>query len=448
MRTVAVVGGGIAGLAAAYRLRDTHDVVLFEREATPGGKIHSQRIDGYTFEWGPSAFLASAEELRALVTEVDLDGAVTPAKSVAQNRFVYWNGALHRLPAKPPEALKMSLLSPLGKLRAFGELFVRRGGSDDESVDALFARRFGRQVADRLIAPAVLGISGGDAAQTSAAALFPRLRDIESEHGSVLRGLMSAPRKTSAPLSFADGGMQTLTDRLAERLGSRVRRATTVRRIERDERGWRIAHDDGETFVDGAIVATPADVAATLLEDVDADLAASLRAIPYAPMRAVGVAFRASDVPVPLDGFGFLAARNQGVRFLGAFYTSSVVPEHAPAGAAYLRIFLGGATDRAVASLDADAVLAIVRADLKTVLGITAEPIAHHEIVWPQAIPQYTLRHRAIVTAIEARAALHPAFALVGNAYRGLGVGDTVRDALAVAERIGSALPATLATTA
>jgi len=158
-------------------------------------------------------------------------------------------------------------------------------------------------------------------------------------------------------------------------------------------------------------------------------------------MRVVGVAFRPSDLPVPLDGFGFLAARNQGVRLLGAFFTSTIIPEHAPPGTAYLRIFLGGSTDPGIAALDADAVKKIVLEDLRTVLGITAEPIAHHEMLWPEAIPQYGLQHRAIVTAIEAHEAALPGLALAGNAYRGLGVGDTVRDAIAVADRISATLP-------
>jgi oxygen-dependent protoporphyrinogen oxidase len=219
-------------------------------------------------------------------------------------------------------------------------------------------------------------------------------------------------------------------------LGDRLRRGVAVHYIERSNAGWHIVHDGGETIVDRVIVTTPAGATAQLVEGFDAGLAAELRKIPYAPMRVVGVAFRPHDVPVPLDGFGFLAARNQGVRLLGAFFTSSIIPEHAPPNAAYLRIFLGGATDPGIATLDAEAVKAIVLADLKTILGITAEPFAHHEIVWPHAIPQYTLAHRAIVTAVEAHEALHPGFALAGNAYRGLGVGDTVRDALAVADRI------------
>jgi oxygen-dependent protoporphyrinogen oxidase len=441
--TVAVIGGGIAGLTAADRLGAHHDVVLFEREASAGGKIRSQPIEGgFLFEWGPSAFLASAGELKALIGEIGLGDALTPARPAAKKRFIYWDGVLHQLPAKPPDAFKMTILSTRGKARALGELFVRKGaGADDESVYTFVERRFGREVAERLVSPALLGISGGDAAATSLAAIFPRLRDMEAKHGSVIRAMFQAPRKKgprdrAGMYSFANGGMQTLTNRLAERLGDRLRTGVGVQRIERGDDGWRIVHDDGEAVVDGVVVATPADVAAGLVEGFDAELAAHLSEIPYAPMRAVGVAFRTADVPAPLDGFGFLAARNEGIRSLGAFYTSSIVPEHAPPETTYLRIFLGGAADPAIAALDAETVKWIVLADLRRVLGITAPPVAHHEILWPKAIPQYTLRHRSIVRAIEQREATHPGFALAGNAYRGLGVGDNVRDALAIAERM------------
>jgi len=443
---IAVIGGGIAGLCAAYRLSATHDVVAFERETIPGGKVRSQKIDGFLFEWGPGGFLSSAEELSGLVAELGLEEVLTPAQPAAKKRFIYWNGKLHELPAKPPGALKMTLLGPLGKLRALRELFVVKGsGADDESVHAFMTRRFGREVAERLVAPALLGISGGDARATSLAAIFPRLRDLEAEHGSVIRGLLKGPRKPSTMCSFAEGGMQTLTDRLAERLGTRLRRGTSVQRIEPAGAAWRIVHDDGESLVDGVVVATPAEVAAGLVAGFDPELAASLREIPYAPMRAVGIAFRKEDVAAPLDGFGFLAARDQGVRLLGAFYTSSIIPEHAPAGTVYLRIFLGGATDPEIVGLDPETVKRIVLEDLKTVLSISAPPVAHHEVIWPSAIPQYRLPHRALVRTIERLEAVHPNFALAGNAYRGLGVGDTARDALAIASRLATTLPVTIA---
>jgi oxygen-dependent protoporphyrinogen oxidase len=444
MSSIAVVGGGIAGLTAAYRLSGVHDVAVYERETVPGGKIRSQKIDGFLFEWGPSTILSSAGELQALIGEIGLRDAQTPAQTGAEKRFIYWQGALHQLPAKPPQALSMTLLTPLGKLRALAELFVGKGPDvDDESVYAFMKRRFGREVAERLVAPALLGISGGDAADTSLAAIFPRLRAAETEHGSVIRSLLKGPRKASNMCSFTDG-MQTLTDRLAERLGERLHTGVCVQRLRPSGSGWRIEHDAGESMADAVIVATPAYAGADLVESFDSVLAGRLREIPYAPIRAVGVAFRVEDVPVPLDGFGFLAARNQGVRILGAFYTSSIVPQHAPPGTAYLHIFLGGSTDPEIATLETGAVRSIVLADLATVLGIRADPVAYHEVIWPKAIPQYKLPHRSLVAAIERFERSHSGFALAGNAYRGLGVGDDVRDALAVAARIGNYAPASV----
>jgi oxygen-dependent protoporphyrinogen oxidase len=439
-KTIGVIGAGIAGLAAAHRVSAEHDVIVFERAARSGGKIHSQHIDRYLFEWGPAGFLSNADALRALVSEIGLDDALIEAAPAAKNRFIYWGGALHAIPSKPPQLLGMSLLSPAGKLRAIGELFVgrraARAGGADESVFDFMRRRFGREVAERIVSPVLLGVSGGDAKTTSLAAVFPRLPELEREHGSVIRGMMRGARTGARMCSFSAGGMQRLTDRLAERLGDRLRLSTPVERIERHGAGWRIAFPGGDAQVDGVIVTAPSAAAAALAAGFDAELAAQIRTIAYAPMRAIGVAFRRADVPHPLDGFGFLVARNAGARILGAVFTSTVMPEQAPPETAYLRIFVGGATDPDAGALDAERVRAFVLADLQTTLGITAEPLDYHEVVWPEAIPQYAIGHGDTIRAIEARTATHPRFALAGNAYRGLGVGDNVRDALAIADRI------------
>jgi len=175
-----------------------------------------------------------------------------------------------------------------------------------------------------------------------------------------------------------------------------------------------------------------------LLGSLDAALGEELSAIPYVPMRVVGVAFRPEDVPAPLDGFGFLVARNFGVRILGALYTSTIFPMQAPPGTAYLRVFLGGALDPEGATLEPERARAVVRADLRTTLGISAEPLLYHEYVWPRAIAQYRLDHRARVRRIEARLAALRGLDVAGNAFRGLGLGDNVRDALALAGRLAA----------
>ncbi len=441
MSTIAIVGGGIAGLTAAFTLSSEHDVVVFESEAVAGGKIRSQQLDGFLFEWGPSGFLSNAQELSALAAELELTGAVVDARPEAKSRFIYWDGKLHKLPTKPPEIFSMSLLSGGGKLRAIRELFVpRRAASDtdDESVYAFMARRFGNEVAERIATPALLGVSGGNAASTSLAAVFPRLPELERERGSVIRGMVRGSRTGSQMRSFAGSGMQRLTDRLAEHLGDRVQLGTAVTRIEPDGAGWRIVHERGEAVADRVVVAVPAYAAAGMVAGFDAELAGGLGEIAYAPMRVIGVGFRRDDVSEPLDGFGFLAARGCGVRILGATYTSSMLPEQAPPDTVYIRIFMGGAADPTAALLDAEMARTIALADLATTLGITAVPTAYHETIWQNAIPQYALGHRQRIQTIEQRTLAHSGLGLTGNAYHGLGVNDTIRDARTVAQRIGT----------
>ena len=434
MKRVAIIGAGIAGLTIAFRLRATHEVAVFESEAASGGKIRSQHVDGCVFDWGPNGFLSGAPELRELVREAGLDAALTEPNPAAAKRFIYWHGVLHELPAKPPRALAMSLLSPVGKVRALGDLVVRRRAVlEDESVYAFAARRFGREVAERIVAPALLGVSGGDAAATSVTALFPRLAALENEHGSVIRGMARAGRAAGRFAGFGAGGMQQLTDALAAQLPAPVRVGCAAERIEPRADGWRVHDADGAFDVDAVVLATPAYAAAELAAGWDAQLAYELRRIPYAPMRVAGIAFRSGDIPAPLDGFGFLAARGQGVRILGALYTSTLFPEQAPPETAYLRVFLGGASDPGAVDLEPVAAEAVVRADLAHVLGVRAEPLAYHERVWNQAIPQYVLGHRNVLRAIDDRVARKPGLFLAGNAYRGLGVADTVRDAFAIA---------------
>lgn len=439
---IVVVGAGLAGLCAGYRLNQRHDVTVLEREAVPGGKIRSERIGEFVFDWGPNGFSSADAELCALVAELGIEGALAPADPAARKRYVYWNGALRALPVGPLGIATMSLLSPGGKLRALREFMVRapagRSEDEDEGVYGFFERRFGTQVAQRVVSPALLGISGGDASATSVDAIFPKLRRFEREHGSVLRGFARRGKRRPGRLTSFGGGMQQLTDALAAALGDRLRLGCEVSKIERSESGWRAEYKDGTIDADALVIATPADVAASLLSDCDRELGDLLRGIGSAPMRVVGVAYRRNDVP-PLDGFGFLVAREQGVRILGALYTSTLFPGQAPKDSAYLRVFLGGAVDRPALDLDRDALRAVVRADLAATLGISGEPIAWHEHVWTRAIPQYGLGHGARLGRIAGRLHSLPGLDLVGNAYRGLGVADVVRDAFAVEGRLAKA---------
>jgi protoporphyrinogen/coproporphyrinogen III oxidase len=440
---IAVVGGGLAGLSVAWRLRERHDVVVYENAGYVGGNVRSQRFGRYVFDLGPNAFTSNATPLEQLVDEVGLRERTVPAQAAAK-RYVYWNGRLHQVPLNPPQALSTQLISPMGKLSALRDLFVRSNVTQtipNESVDAFFTRHFGEEVAQRIVATALLGITGGDSKRTSVAAIFPRLVQLEREHGSILRASAKAVRTPGTSTSFPNG-MGELTQALAAGLGSSLRamasgEAGAVAAIAREGSGWRLRTSDGnqERF-DAAILATPAYAAADLLAPVDRELAELLRGIEYAPMRVAGVAFRKADVTAPIDGFGFLAARNSGVRILGALYTSSLFPQQAPQDVVYLRVFLGGAFDPQAAACDDDATRGIVRADLRRVLGIDGPVQQWNEVVWPRAIPQYALDHTERLSAIDARTQAMPNLWLTGNAYRGVGITDVVRDAFALAERL------------
>ncbi|HEY3676001.1 MAG TPA: protoporphyrinogen oxidase [Candidatus Tumulicola sp.] len=433
---IAVVGGGLAGCSVAWRLRLQHDVVVYEPAGRAGGVVRSERFEDFVFDCGPNGFLSNAPEIGQLVDEVGLRERCVPAASAAK-RYIYWDGRLHAVPSKPPQALATRLVSPLAKLSALRDVFARPQDTDpDESVDAFFRRHFGEQVARRIVATALLGITAGDSTQTSVGALFPRLLELQREHGSIVRAGMRARRSPGTLTSFP-AGMQSLSDALMHGLGERLRTNTTVTSIARDGAGWRVrSQGDGDERFDALVLATPADVTAALLESVDGALGDLLRGIEYVPMRVAGIAFARADVPGDLDAFGFLAARGQGVRILGALYTSSLFPSQAPPDVAYFRVFLGGAFDPQAATCDAETARAIVREDLRRVLGIEAAPQSWHEVVWPRAIPQYALGHAARVRAIESRAQTLGAIGLTGNAYRGVGVADVVRDAFAVAGKV------------
>jgi oxygen-dependent protoporphyrinogen oxidase len=248
-----------------------------------------------------------------------------------------------------------------------------------------------------------------------------------------VRAGMRARRVPGALTSFP-GGMQSLTDALTRGLGDRVRTNAAVTAIARDGAGWNVRlQDGGEERFDALVLATPAYVTAGLLESLDAELASLLRGIEYVPMRVAGIAFARAGVPADLNAFGFLAGRGQGVRILGALYTSSLFPSQAPRDVAFFRVFLGGAFDPQAATCDSETARGIVREDLRRVLRIEADPLLWHEIAWVRAIPQYALGHVARVRSIEVRAQTLGTIALTGNAYRGVGIADVVRDAFAVA---------------
>jgi oxygen-dependent protoporphyrinogen oxidase len=340
------------------------------------------------------------------------------------------------VPTSPLSLLASDALSLRGRLRMGMEPFVPRAGAASESVHAFAARRLGREAADTLVDPAVSGISAGDSRELEAAAAFPALVEMEREHGSLLRAMLARRMPPPRLVSLAPG-MGAIVDALERRLAGNVRTNARVLRVTRDDGGWRVLLETGERLdADAVVFATSAAQTAAALSTLDAWLAGVLSAFPRAGLAAVALAFREAELPRPLDGYGFLVPRDQGLDTLGVVWESSAFAHRAPAGHVLLRIMLGGARRPRVAELPAPELLVRVRAELATTMGITAEPVRHWLWHWPHAITQYTKGHLERVARARARLALHPGLELCGTSYDGI----SFTAAIASAERTAARL--------
>jgi oxygen-dependent protoporphyrinogen oxidase len=451
MSRIVVVGGGIAGLAVAHALvsRDAGDVLILEASDRPGGNVRSERIDGFLCEWGPNGFLDNVPATLELVHALGLDGRLQPSDDRASRRYIFRHGRLHPLPGGPASFLASGLLSWRGKLRIAGEPWARRRPDGDETIHAFAARRIGREAADVLIDAMVSGVFGGDARRLSLRACFPKMWEMEGEHGGLFRALWARRRNRRAasggagigsPLgrltSFA-GGTEELIRGLVAALGERVRTGTAVTGVEKNGPGYTVRLADGSAIVAGGVVlAAGARATTSIVTALDAELAGILATIPSAPMVVVCLGYRESALPEPLDGFGFLVPRGEGPRILGVLWDSSVYPGRAPAGSALMRAMLGGAHDPDAIGLDDEAVMAVVRADLRATMGLRAEPYFVRIFRHPIGIPQYTVGHLDRLAAAEARLARFPRVALAGNAYRGVAINNCVAEAAAIAARV------------
>jgi protoporphyrinogen/coproporphyrinogen III oxidase len=449
-RTV-VAGGGIAGLSLAFALRQRlppdDEVVVLERGARPGGNIRTDAIDGYLCEWGPNGFLDNVPETFALISALGLDARVVRSSDAARRRYIYRHGRLHEVPTGPGAFLRSGLLSWPGKLRLAWEPFAPGPPPGDETIHAFASRRIGREAADALVDPMVSGIFAGNARDLSLRACFAKMAEMEAQYGGLVKALIGKMRErgfrrkpdaapvgapTGALTSFT-GGTQDLIDALAARLGPALRLRTAVTGLTRQGAGWHVQTDRDEPFdADAVVLAAPAGVSADLVEPWDVPLATTLRAIPSAPLAVVCVGYDEAEVTRtrgPLDGFGFLVPRGEGLRILGALWDSSVYPGRAPGGRVLIRAMIGGAHDRSVLALSDDELLATVRTDLRRAMQLDTEPSFVRIFRHPLGIPQYTVGHLDRLAAIEARLAAWPGLFLAGNAYRGPSINACIADA-------------------
>jgi protoporphyrinogen/coproporphyrinogen III oxidase len=445
---VAVVGGGIAGLAAARRIEviaPDADVLLVERDPVLGGKLRTEHVDGFVIEAAPDSFLSRKERGVGLCEALGLRDELVGRRPEHHRTFVRVGDELHPLPEgltgmipTSLEALEVTeLLSAAGKARFAAEVDVpARRGPADESIGAFVSRRFGREAYEALVEPLMTGIYGGDGDKLSLQATFPQLRVLELEHGSLLRGLTTPAPSELPPFVSLRNGMGTLVDALRDSFERThlVTGRAAVRVLPGDE-GYRVELADGETHAaDGVVVATPAYVTAELIADLDSELAAEHLAIPYASSVVVTLAFSRADV-VPLDGYGYLVPRVEGRDVLACTWSSQKWKGRAPDDCVLLRVYAGRFGGRDLTEdVDADLV-ALAREEL-AFLGVAAEPLLQRVQRWPLGMPQYILGHPERLARIDDGLAAHPGLEVAGAAYGGVGIPDCIRSGELAAESV------------
>jgi protoporphyrinogen/coproporphyrinogen III oxidase len=466
---LAVIGGGITGLAAAHRAVELAreratglDVTLIEARARLGGTIATERVGGFLVEAGPDSFLSEKPWALALCRRLGVEDRLVRTDDRFRKVFVWRAGRLHALPdgfqllapTKLGPFITSGLFSWPGKLRMALDLVLPRGVSDDESLGAFVRRRLGREALERVAQPLVAGIYTADPDDLSLAATMPRFRELERLERSVVLGLWRANRK--APQAGTSGarwslfvtfqnGMEELVTTLASRLppGTPLLKHR-VDGIERHGHGWRVLSAEGAAVeADRVIVAAEAYTTSRLLRYVDPALATLLGEIPYASSATVTLGYRRGDVPNPLDGFGFVVPRTERRAVLACTFSSVKYPGRAPEGHALLRCFVGGALNEGILQSDDGALVAGTRDELRQALGVTAEPVLTRVSRWPKAMPQYHVGHGGRVETIERCAAAIPGLHLAGGAFRGVGIADCVRSGEVAAEQaLGSQSPA------
>lgn len=464
MRTIAIVGGGISGLALAEALRhgsaDSVRAVVLEESASVGGKVGTLVEDGFVIETGPHGFLDRDPLIHTVIDRLGLKSRVLKANEASSARYIVRGGRLRLLPGSPPAFLTSDVLPLLGRLRVMLEpLIGRRREAEEESVWAFARRRLGQAAADVLVDAMVTGIYGGDPKRLSVAAAFPALAALEAKYGGLIRGQLGQAREAKrlgsggggsnmggprGTLHSFDRGLGVLIEALASK--AEVRTSASVQRLERASKGYRLSFASGEPLeADEVVLSVPTYEMARLLRPLAGDAAGALEGVAYPPVVVVVQAFDRADVPRTHDGFGFLAPNVEGRQVLGSIWASTVFEGHAPSGTVMLRTLLGGVRRAELALGDDETLLGRARAELEALVGIPrrAVPRAQKVIRWDRAIPQYDVGHLGRIRAADELEQRFPGLYLSGNGLRGVSMVQCVTAAGALSARILASSPHT-----
>jgi len=460
MTRIAIIGGGISGLAAAFALEEQRragadvEYVLYESSSQLGGVLRTEHIDGCVVEAGPDSFITEKPWAADLCRALGLGDQLIGSNDADRKTYILTHGRLVVMPDglmfMVPTKILPTGFSPLfswkTKLRMAQELFHPPGAvGHDESVAAFVERHYGAEMVDRLADPLLSGVYGGEAAELSVRAVLPRFAEMERTHGSLGRAMLAARKKTSAgprkpaPPLFTSlkNGMQHMAETVVSRLtGSSLLTNAAVQTIQPEAGGWVVSAGLQSDHFDGVIVALPAPAAAQVLRMASPELSAELAGVQYSSSITVGLGYGREVRHSLPPGFGFLVPRSEGRRLLAATFVHNKFPHRAPDDRALLRCFFAGANAENVWPLPDDQIVGIVRNELQQILGLRAEPLFARVYKWKSAMAQYAVGHLDRLDRIERLRQQLPGLALAGNGYRGIGVPDCVRSGRDAAKQL------------
>jgi oxygen-dependent protoporphyrinogen oxidase len=451
-RTVIIVGGGITGLVAAHELHKQGIAVqLFEKGATLGGSIQTQRQEGWLIESGPNTLLDGDPELQTLIAELGLSEQLLNTREGSKKRFIVRDGRVQALPMSPTSLLTTKLFSWGMRFGIFAEMLQkRRTRPEDVSLEVLVRDHFGQEAVDYGLNPFVSGVYAGDPARLSSKHAFPSLWEAEQTHGSILRGMMAAGKKRKAEgrrrgkiVSFREG-LQTLIQALAKRLPPEsLHTGSAIHSLERRGDAWGVQGiNQAGPFTaeaDAVILAVPAHALAGLsIGGAESKPLSVLSQVEHPPVSSLFLGYRREQVSHPLDGFGVLIPAVEKRKELGILFSSSLYDGRAPEGHVALTVMIGGMRQPELARQSPEALLRLVQPDLKELLGVTGEPVFQRCCTWAAAIPQYNLGYGSYLEAIQACEQANPGLHVGGNVRDGISVPNCVSAGLRLAKTVAA----------
>jgi len=466
MIRIAIIGGGISGLAAAFALEEHRragavEYTLYESSPNLGGVLRTEQIQGCIVEAGPDSFITEKPWAAELCRTLGIGDQLIGSNDADRKTYILVSGRLIPMPDglmfMVPTKILPTALSPLfswtTKLRMAQELFhPPRAAQGDESVASLVERHYGAEMVDRLADPLLSGIYGGEAANLSVRAVLPRFAEMERTHGSLGRAVLAAGNKTPRPsnqpapplfTSFKKG-MHQLVETLIPRLNpSSLVTNADLQSIQPGSGGWTVSvypevRGSGlkTDHFDAVILAVPTHAAAKLLSLCSPELSTELAAIGYSSSITIGLGYDREVRESLPPGFGFLVPRSEGKRLLAATFVHNKFPHRAPEDRALLRCFFAGSNAENLWQLSDDAIIAVVRNELQQILGLRAEPLFARVYKWKSAMAQYAIGHLERLDRIERLRQRLPKLALAGNGYRGIGVPDCIRSGQKAVEQL------------